>query len=63
MPRIKTRRHQELALQPAADSESVMTAPQRPWLGFLNDKVKSVSDHSMNAIRTSIAAGREKSGE
>ena len=33
----------------------------RPWLGCLGRKTK-MNDHSMTAIRTSIAAGRGRNG-
>ncbi len=36
---------------------------ERPWLGFLTGKIGKVDDHSMEAIRESIAAGRKQSGE
>ena len=36
---------------------------ERPWLGILRDKAKSVTDYSMDAIRTSIAEGRKRTGE
>jgi len=37
-------------------------APQRPWLGCLSRKT-TVGEHSMEAIRTSIAAGRRRTRE
>lgn len=36
---------------------------ERRWLGFLKDKAKKVDDHSMEAIRESIVAGRKRTGE
>ncbi|NQX02002.1 hypothetical protein HQ447_15195 [bacterium] len=36
---------------------------ERPWLGFLKDKARKVDDHSMEAIRQSIVAGRKRTGE
>jgi len=36
---------------------------ERPWLGFLDGKIKKVDDHSMEAIRESIATGRKQTGE
>lgn len=37
--------------------------PLRPWLGCLKDVAKPVKDHSMEAIRASIARGRLRTGE
>ncbi len=37
--------------------------PERPWLGFLKGKIRHVEDHSMEAIRASIAKGRKRTGE
>lgn len=36
---------------------------ERPWLGILRDKAKPVTDHSMDAVRASIAEGRKRTGE
>jgi len=36
---------------------------ERPWLGYLDGKIKKVEDHSMEAIRASIAEGRKRTGE
>lgn len=36
---------------------------ERPWLGYLDGKIKAVDDHSMEAVRASIAAGRKRTGE
>jgi bifunctional DNA-binding transcriptional regulator/antitoxin component of YhaV-PrlF toxin-antitoxin module len=33
-------------------------APARPWIGSLSAFAQNVDDHSMEAIRTSIAQGR-----
>lgn len=49
------------------DGESVWVLKprkfERPWLGYLTGKINHVDDHSMEAIRASIAKGRKPTGE
>ncbi|MEO5912595.1 MAG: AbrB/MazE/SpoVT family DNA-binding domain-containing protein [Luteolibacter sp.] len=36
---------------------------ESPWFGMLRDKAAKVDDHSMEAVRSSIAKGRKRTGE